>query len=175
MPLNKETKPNKPIFWFNYFFLNVLLCSLCVFLNFCVLAFAGFLLLSNDAFFLSHFSLTAIDSHRTLHVTFGLVVIYSAVASIWVVRKFSYSSFGLCFSDVSWEVSDLFLTVTLYWLLISLLVIEDHSYRVALTVYFIFQQRLGWLFAETILWSKDTPSKTRILQSSKRYLSITCL
>ena len=42
---------------------------------------------------LSHFSLTAIDSHRTLH----LVLMHSAAASIWAVTKFSYLSISISF------------------------------------------------------------------------------
>ena len=46
---------------------------------------------------LSHFSLTAIDSKETLHLTLGLVDMHSATACIGMVTTFSYSSFGVCF------------------------------------------------------------------------------
>ena len=56
--------------------------------------------------------LTAIDSHGTLHLALGLVDTHSGTASIMAVTKFSYLSFGVCISDVSWRVSNLFFTVT---------------------------------------------------------------
>ena len=45
------------------------------FLSFCAAAFVEFLLLNKDNFFfmLSHFSLTAIDSHGTLYLALGSV------------------------------------------------------------------------------------------------------
>ena len=117
----------------------------------------GFLLISKKAFFMvSYFPLTAIDSYRTLHLALGLVDMYSVAASIWAVIKCSNMSFGVCLLDVSWWVSDLFLTITVYWLLISFLVSEDQLYWEALTVCFLF---FKWIFAETILWLEDTPSK----------------
>ena len=104
-------------FWFYWFDLECIL----VILFSMLVAFVGFLL-SRDAFFTSsRLSLTAIVSQWTLYLAFGLVGIYSAAAFIWVVTKFSYSSFGVCLSDDSWRVSNLFLTVGVYWLLISLL------------------------------------------------------
>ena len=55
--------------------------TLWAFLSFCTLAFVGFLLLSQDAFFmLSHFSQTDIDSHGTLHYALGLVGMHSVAA-----------------------------------------------------------------------------------------------
>ena len=72
--------------------------SLRAVLNFCVLAFVGFLLLSKDAIFmLSRFFRATRDSHGTLHLALGLAGMHSAVASMWVLTKFSYSSFGVCF------------------------------------------------------------------------------
>ena len=53
---------------------------------------------------LSHFSQTAIYSQGSLHLALDLIGMHSAAASIWVVTKFSYSSFGVCLSDVSWRV-----------------------------------------------------------------------
>ena len=46
-------------------------------------------------------SLTSIDSHRILHSTFCLVDVHLDVASIWVVTKFSYSSFVVRLLDDS--------------------------------------------------------------------------
>ena len=45
--------------------------------------------------------LTTGDSHGTLHLALGLVAMYSPDASILVARKFSYSSFRVCVSDIS--------------------------------------------------------------------------
>ena len=74
----------------------------------------GFFLLNKNTFFmLSRFSLI-IDSQGTLHLALGLVRMYSVVASINVVAKFSYSSIEVCLSDVSRRVSNLFFTVTTY-------------------------------------------------------------
>ena len=79
-----------------------------------------------DAFFMSsHFSLTVIDSHGTLHLAVGLLGMHSAVASMWTVTKLSYLLFGLCLSDVSWRVSKLFFTATTYWLLTSQVASKD--------------------------------------------------
>ena len=77
-----------------------------------------------DAIFtLSCFFLTVSISHGTLCLVLGLVGIRStAAASMWALKKFSYSSLGVCVLDIFWRVSNLFLTVTVYLLLISLLV-----------------------------------------------------
>ena len=50
---------------------------------------------------LSCFSLIAIDSYGTQHLTLVLVGMHSAAASTWAVTKFSYLSFSVCLSDVS--------------------------------------------------------------------------
>ena len=93
-----------------------------------MLAFVGFLLSGNDAIFmLSNFFLSASDFHGTLYLALGLVGMHSSAASMWAVTKFSYSSAGVCISDISWRVSNLFLTVTIYNLLISQLVNENQS------------------------------------------------
>ena len=82
------------------FFIGV--SSLRTFLSFCTLTFVEFLLLSKDVFFyIVSFSLTAIDTHRTLHLDLGLIGMQLTAASIWAVTKFLYSSFGVCDSDVS--------------------------------------------------------------------------
>ena len=65
------------------------------------MAIVGFLIFSKDAIFmLSHFFLTSSNSHGTLHLVFVLVDMHSAASSMWEVTKFSYSSFGVPFSDI---------------------------------------------------------------------------
>ena len=45
--------------------------------------------------------------------------------------------------------------------------IEDQSKRFVLSVYFLFLRRLKSIFAETILWSEDTPSKEEYVSQMK--------
>ena len=59
-------------------------------------------------FELTRFFLITSDSHGTLHLAFSLVGMHSAAAYIWAVTKFSYSSFSVYASDVSWRTSDFF-------------------------------------------------------------------
>ena len=130
------------------------------FLSLCVLAFVGFLLYSKNAIFmLYHFSLIAIASHGTLHLALSIVEMHSAAAATWAVTKFSYSSFGVCLWDTSWKVSNYFLTVSIYWFLISLLVTEEQSYYEALTVCVLFLRGFKRIFDEKILWFEGTLSK----------------
>ena len=106
------------------------------------------------------FFLTASVFQGTLHLALDLVGIYSAVAaSMWALTKFLYSSFGVCVPDIFWRVSNMFFTVIIYLLLISLLVSEDQSYLVVLKVSTLFLHRLRHIYAVTILWSEDTPPK----------------
>ena len=96
-------------FWYalNYF--------LCAFLSFWALALVGFFLLHRDAVFaLSRFFLTVNVSHGTLYFTLNSVGMHSAAASMWVLMKFSYLSFGVSVSDISWRSSNLFLCVIVY-------------------------------------------------------------
>ena len=79
--------------------------------------------------------------------------------SIWEVIKFSYSSFGVCLSDVSWRLSNLFLTFNEYWFLKSQLAREEQLCFQLFAVRFLFLHRQRWIFAETILWSEETHSK----------------
>ena len=82
-------------------------------------------------FFFMLSRLIAIDSQGILHLVLGLVAIHSAAVSIWVVTKFSHSSFGVCLLDVFWSVSNLFLTLTVWrWPR------ADQSYREVLPVCF---------------------------------------
>ena len=88
--------------------------------------------------------------------------------SILAVIKFSYSSFVVCLSDVSWRVSNLLLTVTAYWLLISVLTYRHIVNRGCFFIYFCVdssQSLLGQFCDWKILFQK----------SSKHYLSTSCL
>ena len=39
---------------------------------------------------------------------------YTTTVTMWALMKFSYSSFGVCISNISWRVSNLFPTFTVY-------------------------------------------------------------
>ena len=108
-------------------------------------------------FILSPFLPTAIDSYGTQHLAIDLAAMHPATT--WAVTKFSYSLLRVCLSDFSSRVLNLFYTFTVFSLLIPLFANEDQSYRVDLLVCFLFQPRIRRIIAETILWSKDTPSK----------------
>ena len=71
------------------------------------------------------FFLTANVSHGTLGLALCLIGMNSAAASKWALTKFSYSSFRVGVSDISWNALDLFLSVNGYLSLISLLLIRD--------------------------------------------------
>ena len=76
--------------------------SLNAFFSFHRLAFVGFLLSSKDAIFmLSRFSLTTVDSQGTLYLGLSLIGMHTASVSKEAVTNLSYSSFGICHSDVS--------------------------------------------------------------------------
>ena len=117
------------------------------FLSFCTLAFVVFLL-SKDVFFMFSFFP---NSQGTLHLALGLVGIYSTAAFMRAVSKFLYFLFGVSLSDVFWSILDLFLTVTIYWLHISLLASEDQSYHETLLACFLFLYRLKKIFPEMVL------------------------
>ena len=94
----------------NVFWLFFLVCvsSLRNFLCFLTLTFIGFVSSSKEVFFmLSYFFLTAINSHKTLHLALGLFHMHFAAGSMWAVKKFSYTSFRPCLSDISWRASNL--------------------------------------------------------------------
>ena len=103
-------------------------------------------------------SLIAIDSHENIRLALGLIDTHSAAVSMRVVTKFSYSSFEVCISDVSWRVSNLSLRILNIDCLYPL-ASEEQSYREVLLVSFLFLHRLRRIFAETNLWSEDTHSK----------------
>ena len=89
--------------------------SFCVFLSFWALALVGLLLLYRDVVFaLSRFFLTANIFRGTLCLGLSLVGMHSAAASMWVLAKFLYSSFGVSVSDISWRASNLFFLVLSY-------------------------------------------------------------
>ena len=94
-----------------------------------------------------------------LCLTLSLVRMHSAAASMWALTGFSYSSVGENASDISWRVSNLFLCVIVYLLLISHLSNRDQSECSVLVVCVVFLRRLRRTFAVIILWSMDRPSK----------------
>ena len=83
------------------------------FLKFCALAFGGFLLI------LSRFSLTAIDSHRILHIVLGLAGMHAYLLRCEWLLSFHIRQSVWVFYMFPEEC--LFLTVTQHWLLILLL------------------------------------------------------
>ena len=95
--------------------------SFCAFLSFRALILVEFLLLHLEVVFTSAcFFLTTNVSHGTLGLVLCLVGMHSAVASLWALTKFLYSSFGVCVS-VFCSASNLFLNVNAYLSLICLL------------------------------------------------------
>ena len=107
-------------------FRYTLVNSFWAFLSFWVLILAGFLLLHRKVVFTSaQFFLTADVYHGTLGLSLCLVGIHSTTASKWALTKFSYSSFKVHVSNISWSASNLFLNVNIS--LISLLLSSDLS------------------------------------------------
>ena len=129
-------------------FRNTLVSSFCA-LSFWALILVGFLLLHKEAFFTyACFFLTAEVSHETLDLALCFVGMHSAAASKWALTKFSYSSFGVGVSDISWSASNVFLSVNVYFSQISLLLSRA-----------AFLHRLSSIFAVIIWWSEDTSLK----------------
>ena len=96
----------------------------------CFLSFilVGFLLLHRDTVFtFARFFLTANVSFWTLGLALCLVGMHSALASMWALTKFSYSSFRIRVSDISWSALNFFLRVNVYLSLISQLLSRDLS------------------------------------------------
>ena len=126
-------------------------------LSFWVLVFLEFLLSTKDAFFFM-LSCFFLNCYRLMkNFTFGSWFgIRSAATSICII-KFSYLLFEVCLSDVSWKISNLFLTVTIYLLLISLDKLKPHF----MTGFncFLFLPTLKCIFAKMIQWLEGTPSK----------------
>ena len=118
-------------------------------------------------FLLFYFSITAVDSHGTLHLAFGLIGMHSTAACIWVVTMFLYSSFEVCLSDVTWRVSNLFLKITVYLLLMSQ---TSHIIKLYLFVsYFCFDP--GEFLLRWFCDQKIFPQKKNILHTSQHDLS----
>ena len=69
------------------------------------------------------FFLNANVSYGTLGLVLCLFGMHSSAASEWALTKFSYSSFGVGVSNIFWSVSNLFLSVNVYWSLKSLLLL----------------------------------------------------
>ena len=89
------------------------------------------------------FILTWNVSHGTLGLPLNLVGMHSsAAASKWALTKFSYLSFEVSVSDISWSASNLFLNVNVYLSLIYLLFSEDLSYCTVLVAPVVFLCRL---------------------------------
>ena len=137
------------------------------------MALVRFFLLYRDAVFTSFvFFQTANISHRTLCLTLFFFGIHSAAASIWVLTKFSYSSFGVNVSDNSWRASTMFLSVIVYLLLISLLL----SNRVW---FWLFASYFGVGLDVSLLWEfcdrKRQLLKRNMANNSERYWPISYL
>ena len=107
----------------------------CAFLSFLVLILVGFLLLRREAVFTSAlFFLTANVSYGTLGLVLYLVGMHYAAAaaaaaavSKGALTKYSYSSFEVGVSDISWSASHLFLSINVNLSLIFLLLSRDQS------------------------------------------------
>ena len=98
------------------------------FLNFWTLALLGFLLLHRDAVFTSsRFFLSTNFSLVTLCYALCLRGMNSAAASMRELTNFSYSSFGVRVSGISWSASNVFLSVIVYLSQIYLLLSRDQS------------------------------------------------
>ena len=109
---------------FRYALANVF----CAFLSLRALILVGFLLLHLEAVFTSAWFFSNRDvSHEILVLALCLIIMHSAVASKRALTKFLYSSFGVGVSDISCSASNLFLSVNVYFSLISLLLIRNQS------------------------------------------------
>ena len=131
--------------------------------------FVEFLLCKMTFSIQSHFFQTAIDSQKILHLTLGLVPIYSAAPSKWFIIKCLYIIWNLSFR-LHLKSTNLtsYSTLTAYFLTKSLLASEDQPYHYDLSVFFFFfffffliLHILKRIFAETNLWCEDTPSKEK--------------
>ena len=130
--------------------------SFCAFLSFWVLILVGFLQLNRDEVFTS-----ASFFNRYCLILYHIFSsclddMHSAVASKWALTNFSYSSFRVIVSDISWSASNLFLSVNVYLSLISILLSRG---QVIVYDCAVFLRILSCIFAVTIRWLEDTPSK----------------
>ena len=137
-----------------------LFSSFCAFLSFWALILVGVLLLHREVVFTSaRFFLTADISQGTLCLALFFVGMHSAAASMWALTMFSNSSFGVGVSHISWSAWNLFLSDNVYIYLISLLLTKNQSMYTVVVVRAAFLRRVSRIFAVTIRWSEDTPSK----------------
>ena len=126
-----STKSLILLIWFCMYSVCSFRCKLVS--SFCALSFwafilVGFLLLYREPIFTSAwFFLTAKVSNETLGLALCLVGVHSAATSKWALTEFSYSSFGVGVSDISWSALNLFLSINVYLSLISLLLSRDQS------------------------------------------------
>ena len=97
-------------------------------------------------------------AYKVPYLAIGFTGIHISAFSLRAFTKFSYSSFRI------------FLSVTVYWYLLSILVSENQSYRENVNVRFLFLHRLRRIFAETNPWSEDTPSKKESVSKYKALL-----
>ena len=89
-----------------------------------------FLLSHREMVFTSASSLlTANVSHGILGLALCLVGIHSAAVYLLALTKFSYSSFRVCFSDISWSTSNFLLSVNVYLSLMPQLLRRDQLWR----------------------------------------------
>ena len=132
----------------------------CAILSFWGLIFVGFLLLRREAIFTSvRFFLTANIFPGSLGFALCFVGMHSAAAIKWALTKSSYSSFAVGVFDIFWNAENLFLSVNIYLSLLSLLWSRDQSECTLVVVRAAFHRRLSGIFAVTIRWLEDTPSK----------------
>ena len=120
---------------------------------------------------LSSLSLTVVDFQEILCLVLGLVGIQSAGGG--AVTKFSNASFGICISDVSWRLSNLFLTLTVSGLYISLLASENRSYHKNLPISY-FCKGSSELLRKPFCDQKMFLPKWSILHIQKTCLSTSC-
>ena len=104
-------------FWY------VLISSFCAFLSFWALALVGFLLLHRDAVF----SFPRLMSPRELYVWLLVWLVCILLLLPYEHWRSSHLSFRVNVLDIFWWVSNLFLNIIVYLLLISLLLSKDQS------------------------------------------------
>ena len=132
------------------------------------------LLLLRCFLILSCLSLTTFDFHGILHVTLGLIGMHSAADSKRAVTNFSYSLYGVCLSDVSKRVLNLFLAITVYWLLIFWQVTTNQILKLYSFVAYFCVGSSQYLLRRFCDW-KILLQKRSMLHSSKHSLSTSCL
>ena len=135
-----------PSFWFYWFTIDCTLVFVCD--SSLSLVSVGILYKVNIPFSgLTRFSRIAIECHRTLHLALGFGGNELGGCFYMGGNYFFIFVSEVCASKVSGIVSNLFLTVIVYWFPVSLLESDDLSYRRALTVWILFLRRLRRIFA----------------------------